>query len=69
MTTTFNNYDEWRIAITEHCGLTLDRSYCEERLMMLADESIPSTKAFIATYDSEYRDLVVSWFTRALAEA
>ncbi|MFT5632383.1 MAG: hypothetical protein ACI9SQ_000087 [Rubritalea sp.] len=69
MTTIFNNYDEWRIAITERCGLKLDHSYCEERLTALNDESIPATKAFITTYDLAYRDLVISWFTRALAEA
>jgi len=65
----FNSYDEWRSAITGRCGLTLDRPYCEERLAALADESVPSTKAFLKAYGPGYRDLVVTWFTRALSEA
>jgi len=69
MTALFKNYNEWRSAITDLAGLTLDRSYCEERIAALADETIPTTKSFLATYGAEYRDLVVSWFTRASSEA
>lgn len=65
----FNNYDEWRDAITSLGGFTLDQSYCEERIASLKDDTISTTKSFLAAYGSEYRDLVVSWFTRALSEA
>ena len=69
MTNIFKNYDEWRSTMTDCAGLTLDRSYCEERIAALADENIPTTKSFLVAYGSDYRDLVVSWFTRALKEA
>ena len=68
MTALFSNYNEWRNAITNLGGFTLDRPYCEERIAALADETIPTTKSFLQAYGPEYRDLVVSWFTRALSE-
>jgi hypothetical protein len=63
----FNSYHEWHSAITGPCGLTLTKGYCEERIAALMDESAPSTKPFIDTYGSDYRDQVVIWFRQALA--
>lgn len=65
----FETYQEWRSAIAIRGGLTLDRYYCEGRIAALADEAIPTTAAFLDTYGSGYRNLIVSWFTRALGEA
>lgn len=65
----FKTYHDWREAITVRCGLTLDRPYCEKRIAALADPSIPSTRSFLKSYGSAYRDQIVQWFTRAASDA
>lgn len=65
----FTTYHEWRAAITGPCGLTLDRSYCEQRIAALIDAKAPGTQPFIDTYGTDYRDQVIEWFRQALHEA
>ena len=65
----FNNYEDWRSAITGVCRLELTRSYCAERRKALADESDPATRDFVKAYGPDYRDRVLSWFERAGREA
>jgi len=65
MSTTFESYPEWHNAITVRCGITLTKDYCQTRIAALKDPSEPSTKAFIDTYGTQYRDTVVSWFEQA----
>jgi len=49
-TPTFDTYSDWHQAITERCGLTLDRAYCESRIEALSDESDHATRAFLEAY-------------------
>ena len=65
----FDNYHDWRSAITGPCGLTLSRSYCRERITALSDSKIPSTKAFLEAYGKNYSDQVSLWFKQAEKEA
>jgi len=65
-TPTFDTYSDWHQAITERCGLTLDRTYCESRIEALGDESDHATRAFLEAYGRAYRDQVVAWFQQAL---
>lgn len=66
---TFSDFTEWRYAITVRCGLELTAAYCRERLLALADSSIPSTRSFRETYGEEYLTQVIAWFRRAEEEA
>ena len=66
---TFSNFDEWRLAITLRCGLTLSREYCAERITALQDEAVPSTKNFITEYGENYRQMVIQWFQQAEQQA
>lgn len=66
---TFNDFNEWRQAITIRCGLELTRAYCHERVEALLDPAISSTKNFIDTYGEEYLQQVITWFRRASEEA
>ncbi len=65
----FSNYQEWREAITVHCGLSLTSAYCRERIAALRDGGDRSTRAFVKLYGAAYRDRVISWFERAHTEA
>jgi hypothetical protein len=65
----FNDFEEWRRAITLRCGLTLSRDYCAERIAALTDETVPSTRSFIDTYGESYRKTVISWFEIARQQA
>lgn len=69
MNPNFQDYAQWRGMMTDAAGITLDSGYCQERIAALSDEKDPSTRAFLSTYGSAYRDQVVSWFERALEEA
>jgi hypothetical protein len=61
----FETYEEWHDAITRRCGLTLTKTYCEERIRALSDPKDPSTCDFVERYGEGYRRKVVSWFERA----
>jgi len=61
----FSTYEQWHGAITDKCGITLSRDYCERRISALEDLSDPSTKSFIELYGEVYRDKVIAWFRRA----
>ena len=65
----FTSFHEWRAAITDPCGPTLTRDYCESRVRALGNAADPSTKSFIDTYGEAYRQLVVSWFQQAAENA
>jgi len=66
---TFNDFHEWREAITVRCGLALSHEYCTERIAALKDEAVPSTRIFIKEYGDGYRQAVVSWFEQARQQA
>ena len=45
----FKNYEDWRMTMIKHAGLTLDQDYCKERikvLWMINEE----TRTFIKHY-------------------
>jgi len=65
----FSNYREWRDAIINLGGFTLDRSYCEERISALKEGSDKTTQSFLESYGEEYRNQVIGWFEQALKEA
>ena len=62
----FKSYHDWHLAITVTCGISLTKTYCQERIAALMNEKAPGTKPFIDTYGVSYRDQVVSWFRQAL---
>jgi hypothetical protein len=61
----FETDEEWHEAITTRCGLTLTKTYCEERIRALSDPKDPSTRSFVELYGDHYLAKVVSWFERA----
>ena len=61
----FETYEEWHEAITERCGLTLTKNYCEERILALSDPKDASTRDFVRLYGESYLRKVISWFRRA----
>ena len=65
----FTTFSDWHHAITERCGLTLDRDYCEARIAALQNEADPATRSFLDAYGPAYRDQVVAWFRQALHHA
>ena len=64
----FTSYQEWRSTMIERAGLTLDATYCKERLAVLEDESSAETQSFIKSFGPAYHKQVVSWFHKALSE-
>ncbi len=66
--TLFTDYHEWRTTMIERAGLTLDYSYCQERLAILEDQNEAETRSFIKLYGSAYHQKVVAWFHQALSE-
>lgn len=65
----FQDFDEWRKAITVRCGLTLSSEYCAERIAALKNEDEPTTRNFIDTYGEPYRETVIRWFEQARQQA
>jgi hypothetical protein len=65
---TFTSFEEWRTAMIERARLTLDRDYCQERIDILGDETLPETKLFIKVYGITYHKQVFSWFQKALSQ-
>lgn len=65
----FNDYQEWREAITTLGGFTLDQEYCEQRINALKDDTDKGTQSFIEVFGEEYREQVINWFQQALTEA
>ncbi len=43
---TFDSYQQWHAAITDTCGLTLSKDYCEGRIRALNNPTEVSTKSF-----------------------
>ena len=64
----FTSYQEWRTTMIERAGLTLDRTFCKERLAVLENESNTETRSFIKSYGATYHKQVVAWFQKALSE-
>lgn len=62
------NYKDWRYAIVDMGGFTLDQAYCEERIATLENDNDKGTQAFLNAYGAEYRDKVILWFKQALEE-
>ena len=69
MIQTYKGYDEWRAAMTETAGFSLNPAYCQDRINALSNEQDPSTRAFLKAYGDAHRDQVVRWFEQALAES
>lgn len=61
----FETYEEWHEAITQRSGLTLTKTYCEERIRALSDPKDASTRDFVRLYGEGYLRKVISWFERA----
>ena len=54
--------------MTEKGGLTLDASYCKDRINALSNDEEASTRSLIRAYGSEHRDQMLRWFEQALSE-
>ncbi|MEC8825054.1 MAG: hypothetical protein VXX36_04655 [Verrucomicrobiota bacterium] len=65
----FVSYEEWCEAMNSRCNIALTKEYCSERIRALEDAKDPSTAMFIDLFGSSYRDKVVGWLERALAES
>jgi hypothetical protein len=65
----FVSYEEWRNAMVNKAGVELSRSYCDERILALSDETLTSTQSFLAMYGKTYLIQVKRWFERASQEA
>ncbi|MBK1883751.1 hypothetical protein JIN85_15135 [Luteolibacter pohnpeiensis] len=66
---TFTNYEDWKLAITQKCGLHLTEAYCTERAAALRNLKDEKTQSFLTTYGEEYYKQVIAWFEKALNEA
>ena len=64
----FKNYEDWRMTMIKHAGLTLDQDYCKERIKVLMDDKCEETRTFIKHYGAAYHQQVINWFNRALSE-
>lgn len=65
----FTTYDEWRHALTVHCGIPLTRAYAEERVAALKDPNDRITGEFTKFYGETYLRQIVTWFERAARES
>lgn len=61
----FDNYDEWRHALTVRCGIQLTPDYACERIVALNNPTDTSTKEFTKCYGEAYLRQVIAWFERA----
>ncbi len=61
----FQDYQEWRNAITTRCNIKLNKVYAEKRIAALQNPKDASTREFIAKYGDDYVAQVIQWFERA----
>lgn len=62
------SYGQWRQFIEAKCGIKLTRSYAEQRLQELQNDTHPKTKEFARLYGNDQLERTVSWFRRAANE-
>jgi hypothetical protein len=55
--------------ITQRCGTSLTRDYCQERIAALKDSSIPATRDFVKAYGEPHCRQVIAWYEQASREA
>ena len=63
------NYHDWKVCITERCGIPLTRDYVESRIKTLSNPASGERTKFIQQYGTEWLDQVVGYFKQALQEA
>ena len=61
----FQNYDEWRLALTERCRIDLTPEYARSRIAALEDPKDSATQEFTAKYGEAYLRQVIEWFEQA----
>lgn len=61
-------YEEWRVCITEKCGIPLTLAFIDERLRALRDPRDAMTARFRALYGERHVAQTIAWFERARAE-
>lgn len=64
----FQDYQEWRDAITTRCNIKLTKDYSRSRIDALRNMDDATTKEFVAKYGADYVELVIQWFERAEKE-
>jgi len=60
------NYNDWKICITEKCGIPLTTDFVQARIESLSDGSSEERKKFIEYYGIQWVNQVVSYFKQAL---
>ncbi|TDF42426.1 hypothetical protein EYS14_06305 [Alteromonadaceae bacterium M269] len=64
----FQNYTEWRHALTTRCKISLTPEYARLRISALNDSSDLTTRDFRAKYGEAYLQQVIAWFQQAERE-
>lgn len=65
----FQNFAQWRQAITERCNIELTPEYASSRIAALKNPKDKSTQEFTAKYGEDYLKQVIKWFEQAAREA
>ena len=61
----FQNFADWRQAITERCNIDLTPEYARSRISALQDSADKTTQEFTAKYGEAYLNQVIQWFEQA----
>lgn len=62
----FQNYQQWREALTVRCKINLTPEYAQERIASLENAADPHTKEFKQKYGDEYLQQVIAWFKQSI---
>jgi hypothetical protein len=57
-----NTYEEWKYCIEVSCGIKLTKTFIEQRIKELSDNSDAHTKSFTALYGTDYKNQIIEWF-------
>lgn len=60
------DFEEWKYCIQQKCGITLTRTFAEERLDVYQNKNLPETQRFIANYGEEHYERIKLWFSQIL---
>ncbi|MFN9573899.1 MAG: hypothetical protein ACK50G_00605 [bacterium] len=61
-------YAQWHHCITVECGITLTRSFAEERLAIWSNPGADETRRFEQLYGQDHLARVRQWFAQALEQ-
>jgi hypothetical protein len=63
-----HNYQGWRRCIETDSGITLTRSFAEERLKIMEAGNEPFMQGFIKLYGEAYANQVIYWYQKYLSD-